>query len=135
MKTTTILTIALSILIFNANAEEEIELKSVSIMGKENLELQFLLPEERFLATPQWDGKDKLPLALDEAIKIGQSEVTRKNPRKEFSVDEIELRKKDHINDFRWYYIIQFEGDIPDRDERVYVLLDGTIVQPKITER
>jgi len=131
----TILVLLLSNLVLCANAAEQIELKSVSIMGKENLELRFSLTKEKFLSTPHWDGKGNLPLALDKAIEIARAEVARKNPAKEFSVDEIELIKKSDAEEFRWYYKIQFDGDIPKKDERVYVLLDGSIVEPDITKK
>ncbi len=135
MKTPTILTLIFSILTLCAIAEDQIELKSVSIIGKENFDLHFKVTKERFLSTPHWDGKGKLPLALDKAIEMAQSNVAQNNPQKDFRIDEIELKKKSYQAESRWYYIIQFKGDISGKDERVYILLDGSIVQPDITKK
>lgn len=117
------------------NAEEFIKLKSVSIMGAENFELIFNVEKARFLDTPDWDGIAELPLSLKEAIKVAQAEVAKKNPNKTFGIDEIELRKNKFTDETRWYYIIEFDGDISKKDERVYILLDGSIVHPEIIRK
>ena len=119
-------------LTLNSNAEDLIKLKSVSIRGAENFELIFNVEKKRFLNTPDWDGIVELPLSLKKAIKVAQAEVAKKNPNKKFSVDEIELRKNKFTDQTRWYYIIEFDGDISKKDERVYILLDGSIVHPEI---
>ena len=125
----------LALLAFNLNAEEIIKLKSVSISGTENFDLKFNVEKTKFLSTPDWDGIAELPLSLKEAIKIAQAEVAKKNPDKKFSIDEIELRKNKFTDETRWYYIIEFDGDISKKDERVYILLDGSIVHPEIIQK
>jgi hypothetical protein len=135
MKTKIASLILLTLLTFNLNAEETIELKSVSIRGTENFSLKFNVEKTKFLSTPDWDGIAELPLSLKEAIKIAQAEVAKKNPDKKFSVDEIELRKNKFTDETRWYYIIEFDGDISKKDERVYILLDGSIVRPEIIQK
>ena len=122
-------------LTLNSNAEDLIKLKSVSIRGAENFELIFNVEKKRFLNTPDWDGIVELPLSLKKAIKVAQAEVAKKNPNKKFSVDEIELRKNKFTDQTRWYYIIEFDGDISKKDERVYILLDGSIVHPEIIQK
>jgi hypothetical protein len=135
MKTKIASLILLTLLTFNLNAEETIELKSVSIRGTENFDLKFNVEKIKFLSTPNWDGIAELPLSLKKAIKIAQIEVAKKNPNKKFSIDEIELRKNKFTDETRWYYIIEFDGDISKKDERVYILLDGSIVRPEIIQK
>lgn len=135
MKTKIVSLILLTLLTFNLNAEETIELKSVSIRGTENFDLKFNVEKTKFLTTPNWDGIARLPFSLKDAIKIAQAEVAKKNPDKKFSVDEIELRKNKFTDETRWYYIIEFDGDISKKDERVYILLDGSIVRPEIIQK
>lgn len=135
MKIISILTLIFTVATLPLNAEEKIELKSVNVMGAENFKQYFNVTKEKFLATPEWDGIAELPLSLKKAIKVAQAEVTNKNPNKKFSVDEVELRKKKTLDGSRWYYIIQFDGDISMKDERVYILLDGSIIHPEIKQQ
>ena len=135
MKTKLLALTSAVFLTLNSNAEDLIKLKSVSIRGAENFELIFNVEKKRFLNTPDWDGIVELPLSLTKAIKVAQAEVAKKNPNKKFSVDEIELRKNKFTDQTRWYYIIEFDGDISKKDERVYILLDGSIVHPEIIQK
>jgi len=133
MKKITILSLLLTLVTLTLNAEEPITLKKVSIMGEKNLDIRFNVIRERFLNTPPWDGLSKLPLSVNKAINIAITDVSKRYPGKKISIDEIELKNKSTTSISRWYYVIEFKGDIPKEAMRLTILLDGSIVKPTIT--
>jgi hypothetical protein len=98
---------------------------------------------DRLHATPEWVSEAQpVPLSLDKACQLGRGWL-EKHGMTGFSLEEAKLwRYPDAISIYishgktgrRFYYQLTYRSESPDMDLMyVYVLLDGSIVEPKLT--
>ncbi|MBT3378888.1 MAG: hypothetical protein HN742_18305 [Lentisphaerae bacterium] len=92
-------------------------------------------------ATPRWDGKGAPPLSVERAVSLAW-QALRKRKRKtgQLVLQSIALsRITSGLVPDRWYYVASFQQDLmalQDQDEwprmeLVYLLMDGSTVEPK----
>ena len=97
---------------------------------------------DRLLATPEWASEAQpIPLSLDKACQLGRDWL-EKHGMTGFSLEEVKLwRYPDAISIYsshgktkrRFYYQLTYRSESPDMDLMyVYVLLDGSVVEPKL---
>lgn len=98
---------------------------------------------DRFYGTPEWTPEAQpIPVSLDKACQLGKGWLA-KHHLAGFSLDEVKLcRYPDAVGVALWYgkakrrfyYKLKYRSESPDMDFMyVYVLLDGTVVEPKLT--
>lgn len=104
---------------------------------------QFEIPSTRLQATPTWvPESEALPLSPNEAIRIGTPYAREQRPRFDACVCiRIAIMSITHhsTKSGHWFYHLEF---VPVMDDRTYnsdripvvLLLDGTVVEPKVTE-
>ena len=102
----------------------------------------FCASYDSVMKTPEWDGNsDTLPLKLSEAIAIGQKWLKKAYPKlDDFQIREISISRvgNSEIKD-RWYYSFDFQAVVGCRTLFgspfiVKILMDGSVVEPKITK-
>jgi len=121
-------------LTFNAHSEEYLLFQS-SNAGTGEIIQQYSVDVQRIKQTPSWDMAEPIPLSAKEAIAIAQSEFP------ELNINRIKLEKmlgrntpetKDLYKLNKWYYTISgFQND--PYPETLVILLDGSVVKPKIS--
>jgi hypothetical protein len=99
----------------------------------------FLLAPADLKDTPSWNGKDEIPLSLNNAVEIARTSLLRLVPRSadKWDVSEVSLQKVYGAD--KWYYSIDFNCDLKEclADEElsryiIFVKMNGTIVEPQI---
>lgn len=92
----------------------------------------FSISEARFDSQPLWEpGKQPVPLGIDKALQIAQGWIGKQSWSKQFEdFNEITLKNQERC----WYYDIDFKLNEDDtlKPRSVIVLLDGSVVEPKL---
>jgi hypothetical protein len=108
---------------------------------------EWAITEERILATPAWTEPQPIPLAIDKACQLARDWLVKHDDSR-FKLMNVELfpyrdpsdppawypsgRPEDELRK-RYYYRVSYASRSQDIDAiDVYVLLDGTVVEPKI---
>ena len=123
-------------LTFNSHAEDYLLFQSSNYETGE-ITQQFSVDIQRIKQTPSWDMTEPIPLSLEKAISIVLSEfpelkINRFNLEKILGRNTPETKDISKLN--KWYYTISgFRGD--PYPETLVVLLDGSVVKPKLSEQ
>jgi hypothetical protein len=107
---------------------------------------EWAITEKQILATPEWTDSQPIPLTIDKALQLAK-EWLGKHDYSRFHLNEIRLLPylapwetppnfphtiQDDLRK-RYYYWIEYSSGTGNGDYiYVYVLLDGTVIEPKI---
>jgi len=98
---------------------------------------------DRLYATPEWTSEtNAIPLSFDKACQLGRDWLTKHDLRR-YGLDEARLLSFPAVNiaamshgkaKRRFYYWIMYRSEAFDAGFMyVYVLMDGTVVEPTLT--
>jgi len=110
--------------------------------------LIYAATREQALRNPRWDGRNDPPLGLGKAIEIAEDHVRKQLSENEqlrlssITAEQIYVMSFSNRFDNRWYYVIVLMKRIPEEKNvkgwtaegvpPVYVLMDGTVIEPKV---
>ena len=100
----------------------------------------YIATRQQVSRIPEWNGKDNPPLEVAKALALARADVLKDHPENEdllltsFTVHVI------YADDFenRWYYTVNLQKRIPveggwtSDNWTVYVMMDGTVIKPKL---
>lgn len=134
---------------FCSLSEQWITIRQISYVSMEK-DYLWKLTTNQFVQTPKWQpGIDVLPLSYEKAIDIATNYL-RKKKLENLSLETIELNRilgierNDLGNYSKWFYHVKFAKSVPSKrrfnygDDNpellVIILLDGSVVEPTVTE-
>jgi hypothetical protein len=107
-----------------------------SYANSERLWYTYTITPQRSAAQPKWKpGQGSIPLTIDEATKIALAYIAKQSWHKHWrSFERISLLRYIRDDETKWVYNFARPYDIQDAiaevPDKLYVLLDGTVVEP-----
>lgn len=102
--------------------------------------VDYPVPRDELLATPEWSVDRSPPLSVPDAVGIARRRLKPAAPS-DLTVTSVRLSAVGTEDGFRWYYDVeaydssQLEGPEPPPIRRAIILLSGRVVEPRKTER
>ncbi len=102
----------------------------------------YSVSQARVEKLPKWDPtQPTLPLSVKDAVAKAQIWMKKQNPKFDlFAPRSIELRRVSMRGTGLWYYTIAFDGVVGTEQMfswslQAVVLMDGTVVEPKLEKQ
>lgn len=114
------------------------EINLLVITERSGREQWFAITEERARLLPVWEPeRGDPPLPMARAVAIGLEWARKAHPEPEIRLSSLDVRPvDDEAAIFPWYYVVEFalgeEGVLGPREIRLVVLMDGTVVPPRV---
>ena len=135
------LTIASAVIIFGLVAVNMTSLGNVTLStitlkshapNQKDKQLSYEISKRHCVSLPDYDWKEsKNPLSIEEAIKIAWRTVESKQ---DYYFGRATLSFVNPDRKMIWFYTVEFDPATSGFSKSVIVLLDGSVVEPKITE-